>query len=168
MRSKRLATPPNPRRIFEQAEIFFSASKHLDAHAFEKAPQYRIPAAVCGAFALELYFKCLLALERTDHSNKHELKTLFDRLSNSTKEELRARFLILPSMNTAIFSFMGKKVGTLDAFDVALEKSNNVFSYWRYDYEYEWAPAGASQWSDDLIHTTRSLAIELLDGRAAK
>ena len=44
-----------------------------------------------------------------------------------------------------MFSSMGKKVGTLDAFDVTLKKSNNVFKYWRYEYEYEWAPKGASQ-----------------------
>jgi hypothetical protein len=77
-RRKRVVKAPSARTIFEQAELFFLAAKHLGKHSFAKAPQFFIPSAVCGAFALELYFKCLLV-------QSSELRAISPALALDTK-----------------------------------------------------------------------------------
>jgi HEPN domain-containing protein len=110
----------DPRRIADSANGFFLASQR----AFEPRPLpggakqiLAIPGITCLAFAGELYLKSILTIEGS-RASSHELTELFERLSHSTQEDIRARLTLSEE------SMEAKLVGASDAFTT-----------WRYVYE---------------------------------
>jgi hypothetical protein len=81
-----------PRRIFRNAEWFHLASTSLRQHA----PKMRglfVPSAVLNAFSLELYLKCLIAIQTGKNPpSGHDLRWLFNKLSNNTQDKVRRYF----------------------------------------------------------------------------
>ncbi|MDE6058845.1 MAG: hypothetical protein K2G44_02270 [Clostridia bacterium] len=83
-----------------------------------------IPAIVNGAFSLELYFKSILPPKIYGH----ELKTLFDKLADDIKLEIREA--VTPKLNNLAWQ---------KSFEEYLEDINNVFVDWRYINEKDYA-----------------------------
>lgn len=71
----------DPIPIFLMGEQYRRASHHLVES--EQLDDVTMPAAVCAAFALELYFKSLVALDSGQAVRSHDLRVLFDRLETS-------------------------------------------------------------------------------------
>lgn len=87
------AKPINdPRQIFRIGEWFYLASSTLG----ERVPKTRVlflPAIVMIAFALELYLKCLIAIEtEATPPSGHNLRRLFNKLTSKTQDKIRHYF----------------------------------------------------------------------------
>ncbi|MCL2772030.1 MAG: hypothetical protein FWD71_01655 [Oscillospiraceae bacterium] len=83
----------------------------------EKLINLAIPHIIVVAFACEVAMKGIYFFETTiDLKNSHNLKELFDKLSQATQNEIR------------------NNIANKD-FDMLLEKNKNVFNEWRYLYE---------------------------------
>ncbi len=82
----------DPRRIFRIAEWFNLASNTLKERISEMRG-VAVPSVVLGAFSLELYLKCLIAIETgKPPPTGHNLRWLFDRLSGSTQSKIKQYF----------------------------------------------------------------------------
>ena len=107
-------------RAYHQGTDFMAAANRLHAEVNAGGPeQLRLmaPSIVCTAFAIELFFKSMLTLAETP-SKGHNLKTLFEKLDDSTKDRLRA------ALNC-----------TAGAFDCHLSHVESAFTSWRYAHE---------------------------------
>ena len=91
----------DPSNIFVVADQFRNASKVLNlalagvvTMAAEKVPfDVQMPMATCSAFALELYLKCLIAMETGKKPpGIHELDKLFRKLHLDTQAKIRRHF----------------------------------------------------------------------------
>ena len=76
-----------------------------------------VPAVVCTAFAVELYFKGIIALEN-NNARGHELSKLFERLSNESQAILVATLQL-----------------ERPAFEQKLKAISGLFVEWRYIFE---------------------------------
>ena len=82
----------DPRRIFRIAEWFNLAGNTLKEHISEMRG-VAVPSVVLGAFSLELYLKCLIAIETgKPPPTGHNLRWLFDRLSGNTQSKIKQYF----------------------------------------------------------------------------
>lgn len=76
-----------PHEIFVQAEYFQQATQLLAKTSREKNAGLVIPASTCGSFALELFIKCLLAIQnpKNEFPAIHSLSTLYSKLNEEDK-----------------------------------------------------------------------------------
>lgn len=105
---------------FHQATDFMAAAARLDSAICAGEPeQLRLmaPSIVCTAFAIELFFKSMLGLAGKP-SKGHNLKALFEKLDDSTKDRLRAALSC-----------------TSETFEVHLSRVASAFTSWRYAHE---------------------------------
>jgi hypothetical protein len=122
--------------IFVVAEQFWRATNTLRTDDWRTAPT---PPIVCAAFALELYLKCLIAMEGKKPPLSHDLKKLFRRLDAETQNEIRARFK--PYENEAeelanrAYSNQGLARPPGAIFDFVLEAGRDAFEVYRYIHE---------------------------------
>jgi hypothetical protein len=124
--------------VFLFAEQYKHASNWLGQarrNGFEQ--EVRMPAVVCSAFALELFLKCLLILEHRKPRG-HDLRELFDSLSEDTRARIRNRFAPrLPEAQRMIKEIavaQGIAPPIVD-FDGILDISKAAFVQTRYIYE---------------------------------
>jgi hypothetical protein len=93
---------------------------------------------VCSAFALELYLKCLLAIDGNPIPPEHDLENLFNKLSHDHKERIKQ--LSEPLMDDVKlwlkegFQKANKPAPIVD-FNFVLRASKNAFEATRYLYE---------------------------------
>ena len=73
----------NPKSVYNSANIFYNASELLGREV--NGPEFAIPWIVNTAFALELYFKCLLVLEDKKINKIHLLAQLYGGISYESK-----------------------------------------------------------------------------------
>jgi hypothetical protein len=103
-----------------------------------------MPSIVLSALSLELYLKCLVAIERGgDYPYDHEIVNLFNLVS--TPRQKRIKDLFDEEFNrNPIMVYMREQVAnkngsTLDKKDLTLkgllEGANNAFIEWRYAFE---------------------------------
>src|SRR5262249_46370125 len=120
------------------AEQFWKATNILH-DGWRIAPN---PPIVCAAFALELYLKCLIAMEpgKKNRAPKcHNLHTLFHLLDAETQSQIRARFKPYESEQEELASRayaaqgMARSLGTI--FDFILNASQDAFEKYRYIHE---------------------------------
>ena len=108
-------------KLFECREMFLQAqgfSKCAEI-AMEEGIECSTPAIVNYAFACEVYLKSLLYFSDISFKKKHELKELFDMLSEKYKESIMRLTLA--------------ECGSWD--DYSLDNISNAFIEWRYPYE---------------------------------
>lgn len=86
---------------------------------------YSTPAAVNSAFACEVFLKALLLYFGIPKSNQHNLKKLYDRLPDKTKDWVKQTVLL-------------RYGAWSDAFGLELLDSiSDTFVKWRYSYEHD-------------------------------
>jgi hypothetical protein len=88
---------------------------------------------VNGAFAVELYLKCLLAVENRRIPKIHNLVSLFERVSPDSREKLKRRHDELETNNTVLSEF--RKKGIKTDLDSLLRHAQDVFEQFRYMFE---------------------------------
>jgi hypothetical protein len=150
----------SPSSIFVVAEQFRHASKVLNLTSAgvltwhrERVPfDLQTPMVTCSAFALELYLKCLIAMETAEKPPEiHELDKLFKRLDQSTQAEIRRHFDATGASTTAFikeaFEQHGMAAPAID-FDYVLQASRRAFPLARYIYE---GMPGEQGWVAEMI-----------------
>ena len=149
-----------PSNIFVVADQFRHASKVLNLTlagvmtlAGEKAPfDLQVPMVTSSAFALELYLKCLIAMETGKKPPEiHELDKLFERLHPDTRAGIRRHFDATGASTIAVikgaFEQHGMAAPTID-FDYVLKASRRAFPLARYIYE---GMPGEQGWVAEMI-----------------
>jgi hypothetical protein len=148
----------DPRAIFDQADAYFLASNILEEQVSQARPQLLMPFSVYGAFALELYLKCALALEGKAIKREHDLVQLFSDMDQTTQTMIRAEFdrLLLPLDASAVRD--AKPWLWIVNFDSCLSAGRNIFMKWRYAYE---TPANSAGWTPNMTAATRNSILSL-------
>jgi HEPN domain-containing protein len=131
--------PHDPGDIFVVAEQFRNASKLLNLGQTSFPFDVRMAMMSCAAFALELYLKCLIAMETGKVPPAiHDLQKLFDHLHASTQMKIRRYFddnsSVVKAFVEAQFAKHGVKAPNID-FDYVLAASRDAFPLARYIYE---------------------------------
>ena len=141
----------DPLKIFRHAVGFHQSYKRLiDTVLKDSPPESRpqemgiisLPAMAISAFSSELYFKCLLCLERNDVPGDHNLKRLFEALQVRTRQELDDLWDIhirRPENKILIEQMRHEPKGEEIQLDLryALNVGANSFMELRYFYEKE-------------------------------
>lgn len=161
-------TPFDPLAIYKQAEVFHRSAVTL----WQAEPtEFMAAWAVCGAFALELYFKCLIARDgRRAKGGKggHELVELFGELAEADQVGIKERFAFETRVARAIvgaqvqqFRRPRKDLKFLD-FDFCLAASNDAFKVIRYNYENHPPPREGQGWLGPHLNlAARAWIVEL-------
>jgi hypothetical protein len=165
---------PEPAKIFEQAECFYQALAVLRAVQFENFQrlrnsfpqiQYDVltlldPIIVLSAFTAELFLKCIILVEAGGTPRTHDLKELFDRLSEATRAQIENVW------NTEIAVRRKKEWDDLERFlkvardlPSALAKGSNAFD--RIRYSHEGNTDGVHYYLDDLPTLLERLILEM-------
>jgi len=152
---------PEPQHIFVVAKQYENARERLIL-VQDHGPQadVRMPTITCAAFALELYLKCLLALDARDVPQTHNLRCLFDGLSEATQAEIRERVEPrLPEARRYVGEAYAKSglapPPPLVDFDFLLDSSEDAFPLVRYIYE-RGLPAGKGWIADPILEAART------------
>jgi len=150
--------------VFVHAEQFRAAGKWLpeaQKHKFPLPVDMAIP--VCSAFALELYFKCLLVISGSLIPPEHDLKKLFNKLIPDQKTRIRQLSETymgdLKLWLTEEHQKIGKPIPTID-FNFILRASKNAFEMTRYLYE-TGLPQGRGWIADPIMEGARDTILEL-------
>jgi hypothetical protein len=125
--------------VFVTAEQFRFASKWLiRAPDMGCEPNVEIPSVTCAALALELYLKCLIAIEGTNNPEIHDLQDLFAKLSRGMQSRVKAHFDRFSAGAKEYVQRDAAKTGspapTVD-FDYVLAWSRKGFTKSRYIFE---------------------------------
>ena len=116
----------DPKSIFNSAESFYRGAKIILESAGKQmfdpnSTTFQLPILPCitnMAFSLELYLKCLFAIENVNIKRTHKIYDLY-KLSKKTKSEI------------------AKNILEYKEFEKNLEEISNAFEEWRYSYEKE-------------------------------
>jgi hypothetical protein len=160
----------DPANIFIVADQFRHASKilHLTLSGDmtiegQRAPvDVQVPMVTCSAFALELYLKCLIAMEtRAKPPGIHEIDKLFKRLNSDTQAKIRRHFNITGASTIAFiknaFAAEGKTAPKVD-FDYVMKASSRAFLVTRYIYE--GMPGGQGWVAEMILEAARAVILE--------
>ena len=120
-------------RLFEAAEVFREASELLRANLVPTQMRMAAPWAVNGAFALELYLKCLLTIECGAYPDSHDLSELFRNLPRQTRHTLR-KIHDKAADQDATFA-RARAAGYQTDLASLLEAGRDVFTQLRYAFE---------------------------------
>jgi hypothetical protein len=129
-KSKRVS----PQKIFEQADCFFQAPAILcdvQPDNIELAVILGEPVIVIGAPTIELFLKCLICIETGHAPRGHDLKGLFDKLSDNTRSRIENAW------NTGI-ACVAPVSGTI----------------WRIDWELKWPVICRPLWRLQVGHSS--------------
>lgn len=124
----------DPKNIFATAYQFTEAAKLLG----QRHPPIALPVLSMTAFALELQFKALLALEGKHVRNTHDLNSLFAKLSPATQAEIEAEWqdLISSGPKKEALAFLAAQGAQFDGrLTTALSLAAKAFEKFRYAYE---------------------------------
>jgi hypothetical protein len=124
----------DPQRIFKAAEVFLEASILLHDNVVLTQLRMAVPWGVTGAFALELYLKCLLTIECGMYPEDHDLKELFRNLPRQTRDALRKKHDDLAEKDTH-FAVAREKIGIQTNLDSLLETGKDAFTQLRYAFK---------------------------------
>lgn len=142
----RTAVSHTPQQIVNTAASFYLAADRSSEQrpiAPGSVQMLIVPTVVCRAFAIELYFKAIIAIEGGT-AKGHDLATLFGRLSQSSQDRIRA------DLST-----------TLSELSQKIAQVSNAFVDWRYIYESQSSTVDAS-FLYVLAFSAKSLAEALL------
>lgn len=131
----------NPALIFEQGDCFYQALAILcNVHPdnIEIGVILGEPVMVLGALTIELFLKCLVCIETGVAPRGHNLKELFDGLSEATKKRIQHSWDTgIAVRRSAEWDQMERAVGVKIARDLptALAVGSKSFELIRYSYE---------------------------------
>ena len=99
--------------ILRTAKSFYEVSMNIidDKETFEK---YSISFVVNSMFAIELFIKALLTYDDIDYTKIHDLKKLFDKISENRKRRIKTNY------------------NDIEEF---LQENYESFIWWRYCFE---------------------------------
>ena len=125
--------------LFRSADAFHEASLlALDRATKTKNEGQKFNLAVVygvnGAFAVELYLKCLLAIELNQVPEIHDLQKLYFQLCRNSRTKLRRRHDDLAKDNE-VLSVMQQKHGIKTDLESLLEDGKDVFKHYRYLFQ---------------------------------
>jgi hypothetical protein len=153
----------DPADIFVVADQYRNAAKWIIlAENRGWPPDVKMPGITCSAFALELYFKSLLAMEHSAIPESHDLLHLFNRLQKNTQQRVRKNFE--PYLMTAgrMVSQSAQKAGypvpEVD-FDFVLNASRKAFPSTRYIYE-QGLRGGEGWLADGIMEAARATILQ--------
>jgi hypothetical protein len=160
-------TDHNPKRIFQVAENFALALKVIDTYNNEapaSAPPGvgvqtpMLPRVVLAAFVLELYLKCIIAIERTQRKilRSHDHCELFNAISPNAQKAVKHEYQDLISSRNGYVQLMSAQFpGQNLDFDSVLDAGKSAFILFRYAYEND--NCSLLKWpSDPIIAAVRS------------
>jgi hypothetical protein len=129
----------DPIKIFVVAEQFNNTAAFL-IHAADSGLDFDVsmPTVTCRAFALELYFKCLIAMDQKDNPTRHALSDLFENLHPGRQSEVRSHFDEYADevkQRIAAEHAAGNEELPVVDFDFVLARSSNAFVRARYIFE---------------------------------
>lgn len=103
--------------------LFDFMSKYSNEHIVNRT--IKTPLIVNAAFACELYLKTIIAFEKNEDKNKHDLLDLFELLTVESQEIITNEALKKISLNTT------------DEFIQLLQINKTAFIEFRYIYEFK-------------------------------
>jgi hypothetical protein len=139
-------TAHNPKDIFNSADNFDLAAKVLESYnknLFNSASvgeEIRIPfipGVVLSAFALELYLKCILAIEGNEEKG-HNHSKLFSQISQKAQDDIKSAYKIQRQSQNAINDEQDLREYIPEQefdFDSVLRDCGDAFTSFRYVYE---------------------------------
>ena len=118
--------------IFRSADAFYEASllaANRTRTTEDKAQKFNLGLVygTSGAFAVELYLKCLLSIECNQVPETHDLQRLYLQLSPKSRAKLRKRHDKLAKDNATLSDFR-KRFGIKTDLESLLEDGKDVFS----------------------------------------
>ena len=164
---------PKPLDIFIVAEQFRFAGKlatlvphhpSLKISQLAFAHDQNLPTAtmVCAAFSLELYFKCLIRMEKKPYQTGHDLKKLFDLFGRRNQTKIKKYWNANSSMVKSDVQresiAIGSQVPEVN-FDYCLSVSKDAFNLMRYIYE-SGIPPGAGWLGDVIVEGARRTILD--------
>jgi hypothetical protein len=159
--------PINPLAIFGSAERFLH-SHILLSSAMALSTEYIFPCAVVEAFAVELYFKCLLHLCGKPGVRGHKLKVdLFDELDKSTKTKLADYYNSAKGKSIGLSAAAFVSGATDYELETVLTRANDAFALLRYWHENPGAAmpvvngVGGNAGLQEVMHALRQIIVEL-------
>ncbi|MED4060910.1 hypothetical protein [Priestia megaterium] len=125
--------------IFETAANFEAASLTLN-EKMRKGANYiethLAPYVTLNAFSIELYLKCLYAIENDNNApNVHAWDKLFELLSDESKNEIESIYDNNVKNSNSIQILLKRVPGTNVDLINALQEMSGAFVKWRYVYE---------------------------------
>jgi hypothetical protein len=153
----------DPADIFVVAEQYRNGAKWLILSQTHGWPfDVRMAAVMCASFALELFFKCLLAMENKIAPDLHDLWQLFARLDKSTQAKIRGNFMPYLADTQRLIAAASECAGypapTVD-FDYVLNASRKAFPLLRYIYE-KGLPGGQGWAAEGILEAARKTILE--------
>ena len=122
--------------ILKLADAFLDTSRlalRRAASVKEEEFQLALVYGVNGAFAVELYLKCLLTVEGSHVPSTHNLKNLFQQLSRESRARITRRHNDLAKENAGLAAFRRKGINT--ELNSLLDDGQDVFKNFRYLFE---------------------------------
>ena len=164
---------PKPLDIFIVAEQFRFAGKlatlvthhpSLKISQLAFAHDQNLPTAtmVCAAFSLELYFKCLIRMEKKPYQTGHDLKKLFDFLGRRNQTKIKKYWnanssTVISDVQRESIA-IGSQIPEVN-FDYCLSVSKDAFNLMRYMYE-SGIPPGAGWLGDVIVEGARQTILD--------
>jgi hypothetical protein len=154
-------------RVFEQAECFYQTFMALlrlrpdpreDVHATVTLAE---PLIVLAAFANELFLKCIICIETGDTTHGHNLKELFDRISETSRARMEKRWddAVVERRREEWDRLEGLGLKVARDLPSALAKGAKAFE--RYRYSYEENADGLHFYLEDLSGLLERLILEM-------
>lgn len=123
--------------ILKSADAFEEASVLALKHATQDQNQtfyLALVYVVNASFAVELYLKCLLAVESGQIPETHNLKDLFNQVSRESRAKIKKRHNKLAPDHSVLSGFR-ERLGIKIDLDSLLEDGQDVFKHFRYLFE---------------------------------
>jgi hypothetical protein len=162
---------PKPVNVFVVAEQFRLASKLAtlapllpDKYAdfeFVRGLRMSLAEMACSAFALELYLKCLIRMEKKAYQLNHNLERLYNILGIRNRRKIRRHFY---ENDTQVRSYVEREYADQakpidDLFDFCLSASSKAFVQMRYAFE-GGIPQHKGWLGDAIIECARKVILE--------
>jgi hypothetical protein len=162
-----MAKPPiAASKIFEHAECFYRASAALHGHYplglhVHAALTLIEPLIVLSAFTTELFLKCLICIETGSAPREHDLKELFELLSEATRARIQSCWdnEVAPRRREEWDNLERDGLKIARDLPAALAKGTNAFK--RYRYSYEGDTDGLHYYLEDLPALLERLILEM-------
>jgi hypothetical protein len=124
------------RAVFDHASRFHYAGAVLRIEFQRMTAPTIEPYVVVSSFSSELYMKCLYAMESDGNRiHGHNLRKLFDVLSQETKEELTGGWATISQIYNQSYEQYGEKFRLPRDLIAQLDLSGRMFEDMRYFYE---------------------------------
>jgi len=155
-----LAVARLPIRLKNVDHSILSPYTSYEAKALIRSPE--IAYMACAAFALELYFKCLIRYGRKSFGGLHDLSKLFNLIGKSHRVKIKKCWgAHSQQVKSGLCQRYIQSSGTAPNidFNFALSLSRDAFVTMR--YAYEGIPPNAGWAGDVIIDCTRQRILEL-------